>query len=57
MGLLSVTSESMYTKYWITAKVKPAQEKVWLYVTVMMIIAVDCDVKHQTKTMGPTKNE
>ena len=29
-GLLSVTSESMCTEYWLTAKCKLAQEKVWL---------------------------
>ena len=29
-GLLSVTSESMCTKYWLTACSKLAQEKVWL---------------------------
>ena len=29
-GLLSVTSESMCTNYWLTAWSKPAQEKVWL---------------------------
>ena len=28
--LVSVTSESMCTKYWLTALIKPAQEKVWL---------------------------
>ena len=28
--LLSVTSESMCTKYWVTGLLKLAQEKVWL---------------------------
>ena len=29
-GLLSVTNASMYTEYWLTAKSKLAQQKVWL---------------------------
>ena len=29
-GLLSVTSESMCTNYWLNRLFKPAQEKVWL---------------------------
>ena len=46
-GLLSVTSKSMCTKYWLTAsKVKLVQEKVWLG---ELTVAVDRDVKHQPK--------
>ena len=48
---LSVTSESMCTKYWLTAYIlKLAQEKVWfgeLTDRLYMTIAVDWDIKPQ----------
>ena len=52
---LSVTSESMFPEYWLTAGsclVKLAQEKVLLgelHDCPDMTIAVDWDIKHQTK--------
>ena len=50
-GLLSVTSKSMCTKYWLTTKSKLAQEKSVVRLTnhLNMTIAVDFDGKPQTK--------
>ena len=50
-GLLSVTSESMRAGYWLTASCKLAHEKsmVRLIDTFDMLIAVDRDIKSQTK--------
>ena len=48
-GLLSVTSESICTKYWLTAKSSFLRIKVWLREVTVMTIAVDWEVKHQTK--------
>ena len=49
-GLVSVKSESMCMKYWLTASVKLAEEKcvVRLSDCQDMTIAVDLDVKPQT---------
>ena len=44
-GLLSVTSKSVCTKYWLTAKSIIHRKKVCPGMT----IAVDWDIKHQTK--------
>ena len=50
-GLLSVTSESTCTEYWITAWSKLALEKRVVRLTdrLDMTIAVDWDIKQQTK--------
>ena len=50
-GLLSVTSESMYTEYWLTTQSKLSQEKKLIQLTdrLNMTTAVDWDVKPQTK--------
>ena len=49
-GLMSVKSKSMYTKYWLTALVKLAQEKcvVRLNDSLDLTTVVDLDVKPQT---------
>ena len=48
--LLSVTSESMCTKYWLTAKSSLPTKKMWLgEVHPDMTVAVDLDVNNQTK--------
>ena len=50
-GLLSVKNESFCAKYWLTAKSKLAHEKsmVWLTDHLNITIAVDWEVKPQTK--------
>ena len=56
-GLLSVTSESMCRKYWLTALVKLVKERVWLGELdhPVMTIALDLDIKYQTKQAKETK--
>ena len=53
-GLLSVRSESKFTKYWLTALSSlPRKSLVWWADHPDMTIAVDWDVKNQTKKVIP----